>query len=186
MTSPSADTLPLDERPARNAAHAWVRRVLSPEQRRVVKFAVVGGSGVFVNLAVVALVSRVLLVDLGTVHLPLLGARQPADFLALLAGIAVSIVTNFLINDRWTWGDRDKGGRGAWFVRLFHFAMANGIAAALQFTVAWSALRFALFDHSLFGIELLPWAPTLASLLGIGIATPLNYVVNHLWTFRDR
>jgi putative flippase GtrA len=173
-------------RPARNAVHAWVRRTFSAEQRRVVKFAVVGGSGVFVNLLVVALVSRVVLVDLGTVHLPLVGARQPADFLALLAGIAVSIFTNFVINDRWTWGDRDKGTSSAWWARCANFYLTNGMAAALQFAVAWGALRFALFNLTVFGWDLTPWNTTFASLLGIGIATPLNYVINHLWTFRER
>ena len=129
------------------------------------KFALVGGAGVFVNAGVAWLFSSVVLGGLAD--------RGLADQTALAAGIVVSIFTNFVINDAWTWGDRAKG-------------LTNGVAALLQYGVSSAALAFFPAEGLLLGLAAVSVRAPLASLIGIAVATPLNYVVNNLWTFRDR
>ena len=162
-------------------------RILPPTWRRFIKFGVVGGSGVFVNVGVAALVERVILAGVPVTTVPVVGHFDPAASIGMIAGIVVSIFTNFIINDRWTWGDRDKGeGAGAWVRRCRDFYVTNGLAAVLQFIVSSLTRRFHLFTFTLFGFDVGTFEPELAILLGIAIATPINFLVNHHWTFRDR
>ncbi len=140
-------------------------KVLSPERRRFIKFCVVGGSGVAVNLAFV------------WVGIQLFSAQEEAarDALASALGIFVSVFTNFLINDYWTWGDRPKGKRKRDFVaRCARYYLASALAVALQYGVAMALTRAA-------GLHLM-----LAQLIGIALGTVVNYAINNLWTFRDR
>lgn len=151
---------------------------------RFVRFAVTGASGVFVNLAVVWSVEAALLPAAGVREAGPFAHEHLVQLTALVAGIVVSIFTNFLINDRWTWGDVAK--RAAWGERCRDFYLANGIAAGLQLALAWSFLRLGVFEIAPAGVDLTPWATRLASLAAILVATPLNFAVNHLWTFRAR
>lgn len=150
------------------------RFLLTTEQWRFVKFALVGGSGVFVNLGVVWIVSA------------LAAEGASVDRLAILLGILVSIFTNFLINDSWTWGDREKRGVAHWFQRCAFFYVTNGLAAGLQFAVSLSVLPWLTFETAPLGIDPSMLRAPLASLVGIAVATPFNYVVNNLLTFREK
>lgn len=173
-TSTAAETEPAAPLLAPSAAVRW----------RFLRFAAVGGSGVFVNFGVVWLAELALRATLQPVELPLLGTVDAVSLFALVAGILVSIFTNFLINDAWTWGDRSK--TASWLARCRAFYVTNGLAAGLQLAVAWALVNFAVFHIVLFGFDLTAWSVRLASLSAIAIATPLNYVVNNVWTFRDR
>lgn len=139
-----------------------MRRVFSKEQRRFIKFCMVGASGVPVNL---------LCTWLGYHWIFSFLDETPQKAAASLFGIAVSILTNFLLNDLWTWRDRDKATRG--FVgRLLRFYVVSSLAAVLQ----WGgAMGLALG----LGLHLL-----LAQLVGIALATGVNFLVNNLWTFK--
>jgi len=165
----------------------WVGRILTPERRRFIKFIIVGGSGVFVNLGVVALCERFLFTGLGERTIGPLGEVNLTVLLALVAGILVSIFTNFLINDNWTWRDRAKedGIRG-WIFRCLEYYVTNGVAGGLQFATAWAVWATGVFNFSILSVDLSQFEATLASLVGIVVATPLNYVINNVWTFRDR
>src|SRR4051794_476032 len=79
-----------------------------------VQFAAVGLSGVFVNLAIISL-----LVTLGVPEAP-----------AVLAGIAVSVVTNFLLNRRFTFSYARGGPIGKQFLG---FVLASAAGAAVNF-----------------------------------------------------
>jgi len=141
----------------------WAR--IPPERQRFIRFAIVGASGVVVNLGFVA-IGRALLVDL---------EDTTRDFLASALGILTSIFSNFLLNDMWTWGDRRKGPRKRDFaVRLVAYYVGAGFAAGFQFGT------FALL-YSLFGVGVY-----LAQLVGIGIGTIINYVINNRLVFRDQ
>ncbi len=141
----------------------WER--IPPEKQRFLRFAVVGVSGIAVNLGVMA-VARVLLADL---------EPDPREFLASALGIIVSIFTNFILNDVWTWGDRSKGPRRRDFaLRLFAYYVGAAVAAALQFGT------FALL-YSGFGLN-----PFAAQLAGIGLGMVVNYVINNRVVFRDK
>lgn len=165
----------------------WVGRVLTPERRRFIKFVIVGGSGVFVNLLVVQICAAWLFAGIGERTLGPLGLVDLTGMLSLLAGIFVSIFTNFLINDNWTWRDRAKeSGLGGWMLRCLEYYVTNGVAAGLQFATAWAVLATSIFQFSIYSFDLTTIEVSLASLAGIVVATPLNYIINNVWTFRDR
>lgn len=132
---------------------------------RLVKFGSVGVSGVGVNLLFVWIGVQIF----GGFADPIRDASASA------LGIVVSIFTNFLLNDTWTWGDRRKGPRlrdlGA---RLGAFCAASSVAAVVQFGVAQGLV------HGM-GVNLY-----LAQSIGIGLASIVNFVANHVWTFRDQ
>lgn len=143
----------------------WLREKLTPEQRRFVKFCVVGASGVVVNLAFLELALWLLPVDMtGTMR----------NAVASAIGIVVSVFTNFIINDVWTWADREKGTRKRDFVgRVAMYYVASAAAVALQWGVAMATS------------EWLGWDIRLGQLAGIALGTIVNYVINNVWTFRD-
>ncbi len=141
-----------------------VRRLFSKEQRRFLKFCIVGGSGVPVNLVFTWLGYRFLFAGFG--H----EARNGAAF---VLGIVVSIFTNFLLNDLWTWRDR-QSQTGHFIGRLARFYLVCSIASLIQFGTAM-ALTLWLHVHYL-----------ASQLVGIALATVVNFVVNNAWTFRSR
>lgn len=133
-----------------------------PVSPRFVRFCVVGGSGVAVNLAVLWLALVLLPAAWGTWQ-----ART-----AQAMGILVSILTNFLLNDRWTWGDGKRGGPGDWPRRLGMFYLVSAVAALLQ----WSC---SVALHEWLGLRIY-----LAQAMGIVLAMGINFTMNHRWTFR--
>src|SRR5690554_4740976 len=95
--------------------------------KRLIKFGLVGVSGVFVNLVVFELLFRL--------------ASFPFS-LANAGGIALSVFTNFLLNDAWTWGDRKKGARRRdWLRRVSKYYISAAAAAGVQLTIAWAVNR---------------------------------------------
>jgi len=145
------------------------------ERTRFLKFCVVGGSGVVVNLVFVWLGNAFVFSVLPD------GVKTP---LAYALGIVVSILTNFLFNYFWTWGDVEKRGAGQFLVRLFKFYVVSSIAAVMQFAVS-NALAFVMKYHILSGQAELPivWK-LLFALIGIGIGMLINFFMNHYWTFK--
>ena len=143
----------------------WVRARMTPERVRFVRFCIVGASGVVVNLGVFT-VARALMAALGV----LAGARR---FVAAnAAGFVVSVLPNFLLSDYWTWGDREKRGHAHFWRRLGKFYVVSSAGGAVQIGTAWAVRGFAgVPDH-------------LAVLIGIAVATVVNYVANNVWTFR--
>ena len=120
------------------------------------KFALTGLSGVFVNLG-----SFQLLLDLG-VH----------KLLASPIAIELSIVSNFLINNYWTFGDRVMVGRKRIRGLKYHLVSLGSLALSYGTFAALSAL--------------LPEAPPVL-LQGCAIppAMLLNFFLSSCWTFRD-
>lgn len=144
---------------------ALLRRHLDPEQRRFVKFCLVGASGVVVNMAFLAL-GLALFAGL---------EKVPREALASALGIVVSVFGNFLLNDLWTWGDREKGTRRRdRLSRVGLYYVASAAAIAIQFGVA-QALALA------FGVVIY-----VAQAAGILLGTAVNFLLNNRITFRDR
>lgn len=151
----------------------WER--VPPERQRFARFAVVGASGVVVNLTFMA-IGRIVFYDLD---------GDLREFLASALGIIVSIFTNFLLNDVWTWGDRVKGVRRRDFlVRLTAYYIGAGLAAALQFGTF--AALYAIFALEQAAQQGAVYTLYLAQLCGIGVGMILNYVINNRVVFRDR
>ena len=133
----------------------WTLRHGSP-QWVVVKFACAGLSGVFVNL--------------GTFHVLLgMGLHK---FLTSPIAILVSILSNFLVNNFWTFNERVVTGRLP--VRGIKYVFASLAALLLSYTVFVSG-SMALPEVS----------PLLLQAGSIPPGAVLNYLLNSRWIFRD-
>jgi dolichol-phosphate mannosyltransferase len=126
---------------------------------RFVRFCVVGGSGVVVNYGV---------------YLPLTRWGHLLEEAALAFSIAVSILSNFALNELWTFRDRRTGGQIGSAKRLWRFALVSLVGAAIQWGVSMGCYRLAGINDKL------------ALLVGIAVATAWNFLLNLLWTWRAR
>ncbi len=122
----------------------------------------VGFGGVFVNHGLLLL------------GLYLLSGWDPrtAYGVSLTVAIAISISTNFLLNDAWTWRDRRQKGAPAFLVRMAKYHLVAGIAGVVQWAFSWT-----LSIPLEFNVHL-------ANLTGIAAGVLINFLVNHLWTFK--
>jgi len=134
--------------------NAWWIRLQS--SRTFIKFCIVGASGLFVNLGVFSL----------------LLSAQVNKFIASPIAIEVSIFSNFILNNYWTFRWRNSRDR----VRI----------RGLKFN-AVSLLSLAVSYSGFVGIsQVFPaWPPQIPQLLAIIPATLVNYFLNSYWTFRN-
>ncbi len=128
--------------------------VLTP---RTLKFAIVGSSGVLVNMGVLYLLTEFF-------HVYYL--------VSSIVAIEVSILSNFLLNDNWTWHDRKPG-------HILHRAIKYHVTAGLTAVVVnWLLL---LILTEVFHLYYL-----VSNIIGIGCGMISNFIVNDLWTFRSK
>jgi dolichol-phosphate mannosyltransferase len=127
------------------------------EMLRFVKFCLVGGSGVVVNEGLLWLFTE-------KVGLPYLASAAIA--------IETSILSNFVLNNYFTFRQRNEPGIKAFFIRMWKFNMVSLAGLGINLGV------LALFTE-VFGIYYL-----LANLVGITVAFLWNYLVNTWWTWR--
>jgi dolichol-phosphate mannosyltransferase len=132
---------------------AWIR---FDSSRILLRFLAVGASGVAVNLAAFTALLR-------------LGMDRR---LASPVAIELSILTNFLLNRRWTFAHRASGGSTR--VKGLKFNAVSFVSLGVSYSVF--LLLSALFPA---------WPPQLPQLAGIVPATLLNYFLNAYWTFRE-
>jgi dolichol-phosphate mannosyltransferase len=131
----------------------WIRFERS---KTFLKFGVVGISGVAVNL-----VSFTMLMRLGM-----------NKFLASPLAIEVSIITNFLFNNFWTFSARDMNDKV--HIRGLKFNVVSFVALAVSYS---TFLILSAVDPS--GI------PQVHQAIGIIPATLINYFLNSYWTFKE-
>ncbi len=133
-----------------------------PSAGRFWKFALVGASGVLVNM-----LTLITLVE----HLDV----NPT--LAWMAAVGVSILSNFLLNNAFTWRDIRHSSR-------IHFLLRG----ALAYPVAILALatNFAVFypTKDAFGFVLGEYSYVLANFLGIVAGTSANFILSSRLVFR--
>jgi putative flippase GtrA len=122
---------------------------------RPLRFGVVGASGIVVN-------SAILWVFVRELHL--------AVTLGSLIATEAAILSNFLLNDRWTFRDANERSLGG---RLLRF---NGVALGGVAITAGVLTALTSYTH----LHLL-----IANLLAVGAATFWNYAVNSRWTWRQ-
>ena len=118
---------------------------------RFVRFGIVGASGTAVNEGLLAL-------GHGVWHLPLL--------LASAIAIECAIISNYLLNDRWTFKHR----RPAWS-RFLRFNTVSLVSLVVNLGIL-ALLTRATHMHYL-------WA----NIIGIGIAFLVNFTLNVYWTY---
>jgi dolichol-phosphate mannosyltransferase len=128
---------------------------------RLVKFGLVGATGVAVNLAVFSGVKLFLFGTIGRSDLTLL--------ISSLSGDEVSILSNFALNHRWTFRDTKNPSPIAIKLTRFHLISITGVLIN-------NAVLFGLYKE--FGVR-----DTLAKLLGILIAFLWNFFANRRWTW---
>ena len=132
---------------------AWIRYQSS---KVFLKFCITGASGVFVNLGVFSV----------------LLAAGTNKFVASPVAIECSIVTNFLLNNYWTFRWRNLVGPIR--ARGLRFNAVSIVSLAISY------LTFVILSHVSPKV-----APQVHQFIGIIPATLVNYFWNSYWTFRD-
>ncbi|MDW7681444.1 MAG: GtrA family protein [bacterium] len=123
-----------------------------------VKFGIVGGSGVFVNMGFLWLFTEVF----GFYYI-----------VSSVLAIFLAMINNFIWNNSWTWRGRGAPGTKAFLVRFIKFCLVASLAGYVgNLGVLWILTHF-------FDVYYL-----LSNLFGIAVATLLNYFLNDIWTFR--
>ncbi len=115
------------------------------------RFGVVGATGTAVNTAVLYLLAR-------RVGLPL--------WLSSALAVELAIMSNYLLNDRWTFAARRPS-----FRRLAKFNVASLAGLGLNVTTVWLLARSGVYFLA-------------ANLVGIAAAVTANYVFSVTWVWR--
>jgi dolichol-phosphate mannosyltransferase len=140
----------------------YIKHLLSLMKRngelsRFFKFCLVGFSGVIVNLGLMWLLTE----------------RAHLFYLASAAvSIEMSIISNFLFNNYFTFADRRSHTVASLFVRLLRFNTVSLIGLGVNLFTIWLLT-------SVVGIYYL-----LSNCVGIVLATSWNYLVNNWWTWK--
>lgn len=153
-----------------------------------IRFGIVGGSGVLVNLIVLFIMTKL---HGGTVHDNDVLFRLGGDFafrFTMLAWIVPFIVANtfnFQLNRSWTF---KRQNRRSWWAEFWPFFLVGSVAAVAGIFIKWALtnptsplyLPSPMFnDHQ--GLRARAYW---AQLITIAITLPINFVVNKVWTFR--
>jgi dolichol-phosphate mannosyltransferase len=123
---------------------------------RFLKFVGVGLSGTVVNLGILRLVNAL---------------TDWSGYIALIPGIEVSIITNFTLNDYFTFGDRRTGNR-TFVGRLLRFNLVSLTGAAINYGIA--ALLSQIVGLNIY----------LSDFIGIVIGFIWNYLWSNFWTWK--
>lgn len=126
------------------------------ELTRIFKFIGVGLSGTIVNIGILRLVNAF---------------TGWSGYVALIPGIEISIITNFLLNDYFTFSDRRTGKVKSLLGRLLKYNLIGLSGAAINYAVA--AVLFTI------GLNIY-----LADFIGILIAFLWNYFFSTSWAWR--
>ncbi len=120
------------------------------------KYSLVGVSGVFVNLGLYLFLTRY---------------YEISEVVAPLIAIESALISNFILNNFWTFGKRITHSRIR--VKFIKFHLVSGLSALINYSVFLTLfLVFGLFD-------------ILANLIGIGLAAIVNYLINSNWTWKN-
>jgi putative flippase GtrA len=155
------------------------REGLRADALQFLKFAIVGSSGVIVNVAVFSATLIVWLALTGHIHsgadlahslkgLVTKSAQdipRAVDYVANALGFAVSVMTNYYLNRRWT------------------FRSTGRVATELPKFVTVSIVAYA-GNLVVFSLARTQLGPVVSQLIAIAVVMPINYVANKLWSFR--
>ncbi|MDR0436528.1 MAG: GtrA family protein [Propionibacteriaceae bacterium] len=153
-----------------------------------IKFGLVGGSGVLVNMAVMVLLHKLHngpeYADQPIINIPGTDFWVRYRNVVLVVSFAVANVWNYCLNRRLTF---DKTGRSWW--RDFWPFLGAGTAAAtiglgLQILFTHPNSPIYLPDPPFEAIGTWRSRELWAQLFGVLASTPVNFVVNKLWAFR--
>ena len=123
--------------------------------RRWLKFNAVGGMGIVVQLAALALLKSGLHVNY---------------MLATAAAVELAVLHNFFWHEHWTWRDRGPGSRVR---RLLRFHLANGVVS-----IVVNLLLMRVF------VGQMHWPYLIANLAAIAAGSVANFFLSDLLVFR--
>jgi dolichol-phosphate mannosyltransferase len=126
---------------------------------RLIRFGLVGLSGTGVNMGTFWLLTRI-------AHVP--------DLAAIIAGYVAATLSNFVLNDIWTFRDRRTKGTEAAMTRLGRFCVVSGVAIGIYYAIYIPLTRYLEVKDLL----------ALATAIVVGMLW--NFSVNLLWTWRKR
>lgn len=127
------------------------------QRKRFIRFGIVGLSGVLINNGLLWLLAE--------------NSGFPFYLCSLIA-IEISIITNFLFNDNWTWVDKRKGNLLTRFLRY---------NTSTAFSSIFINIFILLFLKEWIGLAYIP-----ANLIGIGCGMISNYILNSIWTYGNK
>ncbi len=137
------------------------------EIKRFIKFCLVGGSGVFVNFGFFWILTR--FAGLGA------NSGGHLDLIALAISIELSILTNFTLNELWTFRDRRIGNGSFILLRALKFNLVCGGGFLIQQAIYFLLTRPLGLSEAPFDL--------LALLIAIVIATSWNFTLSTHWTW---
>lgn len=137
--------------------HLFSLMARTGELKRLLKFAAVGLSGIIVNQGLLWL-----LTDFGGLQY----------YISALFAIEASIISNFVLNDYFTFADRRTGRGRSFIVRLLKFNVTCLAGAGIQYGL------LVLFT-SVFGVYYL-----ISNLIAIAVAFLWNYFMSSWWTWK--
>ncbi len=137
--------------------HIFSLMARTGELKRLLKFCAVGLSGIIVNQGLLWL-----LTEFG-------GLRY---YVSALFAIEASIISNFVLNDYFTFADRRTGRGKSFVVRLLKFNVTCLAGAAIQYGLL-------LLFTSVLGIHYL-----ISNLIAIAVAFLWNYFMSSWWTWK--
>jgi len=130
-------------------------RIRFQKSKEFFKFCVVGTSGVFVNMGLFILLTRVFGIVL--------------EYASPVA-IEISIISNFILNNIWTF--KSRSGGSSLLKRFFRFHIVSFFAGIVNYITLLSFV---------YGLGLID---VIANLIGIAAGTIVNYVLNSRWTWK--
>ena len=120
-----------------------------------IKYSLVGLSGVVINLGLYALLTRYF---------------ELSQLIAPIISIESALVSNFILNNYWTFGRRFSVSRIR--VKFIKFHLVSGLAAIINYLIFLILLlSFGMYD-------------IYANLIVIAIAAVFNYLINTNWTWK--
>lgn len=127
--------------------------------KRFIKFCIVGASGFCVNLGLLAI-----FVEVAGMH----------KVWAQIPSYQISILTNFMFNEFWTFSDRRTPGLKSFLIRAVKFNLISQVGWGINISVYYLALNFA-------GIYYI-----VSQIIAIAVATMWNFFSNLIWTWRQK
>jgi putative flippase GtrA len=129
------------------------------KSRRFGVFSLVGAGGFVIQMASLAVLTRVFGWHYGV---------------ATLVAIEFAIFNNFFAHSRWTWGDRRPPTRRQWMLRWVRYQMTKTAVAALNV-----GLTVAIVIATTAPVEL-------ANAVAVGACSVLGFVVSERFIFDER
>ena len=127
--------------------------------KRFIKFCMVGASGTGVNLGLLAIFVEVAGMN---------------EVWAQIPSYQISILTNFALNEFWTFSDRRTPGLRSFLIRALKFNLVSQVGWGINLGVYYVALKKA-------GIYYI-----VSQIIAIAVATMWNFSSNVIWTWRTK